>query len=52
MQKLLGGDLTEYERLAQENMETISAYGDSLMETLCRDACDGHAVGRVEILIT
>ncbi|XP_035827391.1 nuclear pore complex protein Nup205 [Aplysia californica] len=47
MEKLLGPDIAEFERLAQENMETIGAYGDSLMETLCRDACDGHHVGRM-----
>ncbi|RUS70914.1 hypothetical protein EGW08_021327, partial [Elysia chlorotica] len=47
MERLLYQDGGEYERLAAENMETISAYGDPFMETVCRDACDGHHVGRM-----
>jgi len=37
----------EYERLTRENMETICSCGDNLMEVICRDACDGHDIGRV-----
>ncbi|GFN90053.1 nuclear pore complex protein nup205-like [Plakobranchus ocellatus] len=47
MERLLYQDDGEYERLAAENMETISAYGDPFMEAVCRDACDGHHVGRM-----
>ena len=47
--KLTSGDL-EYEKLIQENLDTISGYGDNLMETICRDACDGHDVERVCIV--
>ncbi|KAK3769775.1 hypothetical protein RRG08_046880 [Elysia crispata] len=47
MERLLYQDEGEYERLAAENMETISAYGDPFMEAVCRDACDGHHVGRM-----
>ncbi|XP_059166343.1 nuclear pore complex protein Nup205-like isoform X2 [Physella acuta] len=47
MERILSRDETEFERLASENMETITSYGDSFMETLCRDACDGHHVGRM-----
>ena len=49
MELLLYQDDGEFERLASDNMETISAYGDPFMETVCRDACDGHHVGRVSI---
>ncbi|BFZ24882.1 hypothetical protein BsWGS_27921 [Bradybaena similaris] len=47
MEKLLSGDSSEFDRLAAENMETISSYGDCLMEALARDACDGHQIGRM-----
>ncbi|GFS19080.1 nuclear pore complex protein Nup205-like, partial [Elysia marginata] len=47
MERLLYQDDGEFERLAAENMETISAFGDPFMETVCRDACDGHHVGRM-----
>ena len=47
MERLLSSHQSSCERLAQDNMETIAAYGDSFMETLARDACDGHHVGRV-----
>lgn len=38
---------SEYERLARENMDTLNNYGQNLMDIICRDACDGHDVGRV-----
>ncbi|XP_064627986.1 nuclear pore complex protein Nup205-like [Lineus longissimus] len=38
---------SECEKLMRENMETIVGYGDSFMEVVCRDACDGHEVGRM-----
>lgn len=47
MEKLLSGDSLEFDRLAAENMETITSYGDGFMESVSRDACDGHHVGRV-----
>ena len=40
---------SEYERLASENLATISSYGENLMEVVCRYACDGHDVGRVSV---
>ena len=37
----------EYERMGQENLDTINHYGQNLMDILLQDACDGHDVGRV-----
>ena len=28
-------------------LSILSSYGEPFMETVCRDACDGHDVGRV-----
>ncbi|KAK6985388.1 nuclear pore complex protein Nup205 [Biomphalaria glabrata] len=47
MEKLLVRDDSDYEKLATEYMDTITSYGSSFMETLSRDACDGHHVGRM-----
>ncbi|XP_046581767.1 nuclear pore complex protein Nup205-like [Haliotis rubra] len=47
MSRVLGTKETEYEQLSKENLSTILSYGDSLMETVCRDACDGHDIGRM-----
>jgi len=47
--RILAGADTEYEQLAKENVSTILSYGDNFMDTLCKDACDGHDVGRVNI---
>uniref|UniRef100_A0A2C9M7X6 Uncharacterized protein n=1 Tax=Biomphalaria glabrata TaxID=6526 RepID=A0A2C9M7X6_BIOGL len=47
MEKLLVRDDSDYEKLATEYMDTITSYGSSFMETLSRDACDGHHVGRI-----
>lgn len=52
MSRVLGTKETEYEQLSKENLSTILSYGDSLMETVCRDACDGHDIGRVRNLTT
>lgn len=38
---------SEYERLAKENADTLNSYGQNLMDIICRDACDGHDVGRM-----
>lgn len=38
---------TEYDQLRRENISTILSYGDSFMDLVCRDACDGLDVGRV-----
>ena len=43
---MTSGD-AEFEKLVAENMSTISSYGDNFMQVVCRDACDGHDVGRV-----
>ena len=40
----------ELEKLEAENMATVASYGDTFMEVVCRDACDGHDVGRVRTL--
>lgn len=39
---------SEFERLSRDNMTTINSYGTNLMDIICRDACDGHDVGRVK----
>ena len=44
--RVTSGD-AEFEKLVVENMATISSYGDNFMQVVCRDACDGHDVGRV-----
>ena len=31
-------------------LSILSSYGEQIMETLSRDACDGHDVGRVSTL--
>lgn len=36
-----------FSKLQRENMATIESYGAALMEVVCRDACDGHEIGRV-----
>ena len=44
------GTQSEFERLKQDNIDTIVSYGDNFMGLVCRDACDGHDVGRVSHL--
>ncbi|XP_013384593.1 nuclear pore complex protein Nup205 [Lingula anatina] len=50
-QKGVGSSLasrdSEYEKLTKENLHTILSYGENFMEIICRDACDGHDVGRM-----
>ncbi|KAK2179080.1 hypothetical protein NP493_515g00009 [Ridgeia piscesae] len=41
------GTQSEFERLKQDNIDTIVSYGDNFMGLVCRDACDGHDVGRM-----
>ena len=41
---------TDYDRLTQDNLNTILSYGDNLMEVVCRDVCDGHDVGGVSFV--
>ncbi len=36
-----------FSKLQRENLAIIESYGTSLMEVVCRDACDGHEIGRV-----
>ncbi|CAI5785815.1 pore complex Nup205 [Podarcis lilfordi] len=36
-----------YSKLQRENMAIIESYGSALMEVVCRDACDGHEIGRM-----
>ncbi|XP_037243609.1 nuclear pore complex protein Nup205 [Falco biarmicus] len=36
-----------FSKLQRENMATIETYGAALMEVVCRDACDGHEIGRM-----
>lgn len=36
--------------LQKKNYEIISSFGDSFMEIVCRDSCDGHDVTRVSDL--
>lgn len=37
-----------FSKLQRENMAIIESYGAALMEVVCRDACDGHEIGRVK----
>lgn len=46
-ERLLSGTDSEYDQLTKENVATILSYGNHFMDTVCRDACDGHDVGRV-----
>ena len=39
--------LEEYDRITTANLAVIGEYGESLMELVCKDACDSHEVGRV-----
>ena len=43
---------TEFDRLTCDNLATIKSFGANLMDLVCRDACDGHNVGRVGVFIT
>ncbi|CAM4466013.1 nuclear pore complex protein Nup205 isoform X2 [Lepidochelys kempii] len=36
-----------FSKLQRENMAIIESYGAALMEVVCRDACDGHEIGRM-----
>ncbi|KAL4232887.1 hypothetical protein ACF0H5_007574 [Mactra antiquata] len=45
--RLLSSTETEYEQLQKENISTILTYGDTFIDLLCRDACDGLDVGRM-----
>ncbi|ESP04618.1 hypothetical protein LOTGIDRAFT_237278 [Lottia gigantea] len=45
--RVLGTSDTEYEQLAKENITTIMGYGDNFMDVVCKDACDGHDIGRM-----
>lgn len=36
-----------FSKLQRENLSIIESYGTALMEVVCRDACDGHEIGRV-----
>nr|KAG5691714.1 hypothetical protein BaRGS_010217 [Batillaria attramentaria] len=47
VERVLAGKDMEYEQLCQENLATISAFGEAFMEVVCRDACDGHDIGRM-----
>lgn len=39
----------DYTKLQKDNMNIIESYGASLMEVVCRDACDGHEIGQVSM---
>ena len=41
---------SEFDRLTRDNLATIKSFGSNLMDIVCRDACDGHNVGRVSLL--
>ncbi|XP_030645807.1 nuclear pore complex protein Nup205 [Chanos chanos] len=36
-----------FSKLQRENLAIIDSYGTALMEVVCRDACDGHEIGRM-----
>lgn len=37
-----------FSKLQRENLTIIENYGKSLMDVICRDACDGHEISRVK----
>jgi len=41
---------SEFDRLTRDNLATIKSFGSQPMDIICRDACDGHNVGRVSRL--
>jgi len=43
---------SEFDRLTRDNLATIKSFGSNLMDIVCRDACDGHNVGRVSTVFT
>jgi len=42
---------SEFDRLTRDNLATIKSFGSNLMDIVCRDACDGHNVGRVSLCV-
>ncbi|KAG7522445.1 nuclear pore complex protein Nup205 [Solea senegalensis] len=36
-----------FSKLQRENLAIIESYGTSLIEVVCRDACDGHEISRM-----
>ncbi|XP_063785079.1 nuclear pore complex protein Nup205 isoform X2 [Pseudophryne corroboree] len=36
-----------FSKLQRDNMSILESYGATLMEVVCRDACDGHEIGRM-----
>ncbi|KAI4826062.1 hypothetical protein KUCAC02_021713 [Chaenocephalus aceratus] len=42
-----GKAMTVFSKLQRENLSIIESYGNSLMEVVCRDACDGHEISRM-----
>ena len=50
--RILADAHSEYEQLRRENVATILSYGDNFMDMVCRDACDGHEVGRVSWILS
>jgi len=42
---------SEFDRLTRDNLATVKSFGSNLMDVICRDACDGHNVGRVSLSV-
>ncbi|KAM8974449.1 nuclear pore complex protein Nup205 isoform 2-T2 [Pelodytes ibericus] len=36
-----------FTKLQRDNLSIFESYGTTLMEVVCRDACDGHEIGRM-----
>ncbi|KAM4746874.1 nuclear pore complex protein Nup205 [Rhinophrynus dorsalis] len=36
-----------FSKLQRDNLSIFESYGTALMEVVCRDACDGHEIGRM-----
>ncbi|OCT86111.1 hypothetical protein XELAEV_18019805mg [Xenopus laevis] len=36
-----------FSKLQRDNLSIFESYGTALMEVVCRDACDGHDIGRM-----
>ena len=38
---------SDQNNIASGNLSTLNSFGEAFMETICKDACNGHDVARV-----
>ena len=50
LEKQLSKKDNEYDKLSRENMATVNKFAGPLLVCLCKDACDGHDVAKVNRL--